>query len=306
MGDKNFFYEDLTYDEWSFLQDKTSLEFNAIERGHKTYPGYTLEEIKKDIFTNYIINEDNQKVYKETFGERHINSKKLNDQLGTLTRIIFSASLGEFKSVDKRGHGDTVAAKIGGRNKKAETVAFRIEEKAIRYAHYLIEHNLASGAQTVSDLVRMGFVKYVEMIPVLNELRDAISNRFTVDMQIEREHQDRLTVDEMLEGWEHAVEMQEKDLMDALRHIDNKEELEEMRDWVVKFIKDGLTYNCQTKKEKARVKEFFMGNSRLYNIMTILEREKLLTREYIDEIRLKGVVPASFDITSQEDTKFNR
>ena len=127
--------------------------------------------------------------------------------------------------VDKRGHGDTVSTRLGGRGKGAESVAFRIEEKSVRYAHYLIEHNLAGNAQTVSDLVRMGFVKYLEMIPIINELRDAISTRFTLDMQMEREHKDRIIVDEMLKGFEISLEVQEKDLMDALRHIENKEEL---------------------------------------------------------------------------------
>ena len=123
---------------------------------------------------------------------------------------------------------------------------------------------------------------------------------------MEREYQDRITVDKMLEGWECSIETQEKDLMDALRHIENKEELDEMRDWITKFIKEALTYNCPTKKEKARVKEFIMGNSRLYNIMTILEREKLLTREYIDDVWMKGIILSNFDVISQEDTKFNR
>jgi hypothetical protein len=304
--DKKIFHGDMTFTEWAAQQDQTNLEYNAIERGHRSYPGYTLEDIKKDIFTNYIINEDNQKVIQENFGTRHINSKKLNEQLSKLNRIIFTGSLGEFKSVDKRGHGDTVSAKLGGRGKSAETVAFRIEEKAVRYAHYLIEHNMAGSAQTISDLVRMGFVKYLEMIPVINELIDAISTRFTLDIKMERAHLDRMTVDDMLKGFDLSIETQEKDLADAIRHIENKEELEEIRDWTTMFIKDALTYNCATKKEKARVKEFIMGNSKLYNIMTMLEREKLLTREYIDDVRTKGIVPPNFDIFTQEDTKFNR
>ena len=302
MEDKQAFHRDMTFAEWAAQQDKTNIEFNAVERGHMSHPGYTLEEIKKDIFTNYIINEDNQRISVETFGERHVNSKKLNEQLNKLSRIIFSPSLSEFKSVDKRGHGDTVATKLGGRGKGAETIAFRIEEKAIRYAHYLIEHNLAGGAQTVSDLVRMGFVKYIEMVPIINELRDAVSNRFTLDMQMEREHQDRITVDKMLEGWGYSIETQEKDLMDAFRHIENKEELDEMRDWATKFIKEALTYNCPTKKEKARVKEFIMGNSRLYNMMTILEREKLLTREYIDSVRMKGIIDTKPNIIPDHES----
>ena len=302
MEDKKIFHRDMAFEEWADQLDQTGLEFQAMLRGHTTHPGYTLEEIKKEIFTDYIIDEDNQKISLENFGERHINSKKLNEQLSKLTRIIFSSSLSEFKSVDKRGHGDTVAAKLGGRGKGAETVAFRIEEKAIRYAHYLIEHNLAGSAITVSDLVRMGFVKYIEMIPIINELRDAVSNRFALDIQMEREHQDRITVDKMLEGWGCSIETQEKDLMDALRHIENKEELDEMRDWTTKFIKEALTYNCATKKEKARVKEFIMGNSRLYNIMTILEREKLLTREYIDDVRMKGIASPNFGVISDSES----
>lgn len=306
MNDKNLFCDGMTYEEWARQQDKDSLEFNAITRGHLTHPGYTLEDIKKDIFTGYIINEDNQKVFIDNFGERHVNSKKLNEQINKLMRIIFSSSLSDFKSVDKRGHGDVVTVRFGGRGRDVENISFRIEEKAVRYAHYLIEHSLAGGAMTISDLVRMGFVKYIEMFPIINEYRDEVSTRFTLDMQTEREHLDKVIIDKMLEGWGHSFESQESDLMDALRHIENKEELEEIRNWITKFISDALNYNCATKKEKARVKEFIMGNSRLYNMMSILEREKLLTREYIDNVRVKGVVPSSFDIISQDDTKFGR
>lgn len=283
----NTFYKELTYNEWASQQNKNNLEFKAIEVCHKNHQGYNLEEIRNYIYLNVVENENNQKIFQENFGERHVNSTKLNEQLSKLTRILFSIS-SEFKSVDKRGHGDTISTRLGGRGKSSEVVSFRIEEKAIRYAHYLIEHNLVS-YQTISDIVRAGFIKLMEMVPVVNELRDSVTDRFVLDMQMERERQEKLIVDEMLETFEGSLEVKEQDLMDALRHIENREELEELRDWAVNFVRIALSYNGPTKSEKARVREFIMRNSRLYNIFMTFEREKLLTKEYIDNVRIKGI-----------------
>lgn len=301
--DKKLFYKDLTYEEWAVQQDKNSLEFRAMEACHNTHHEYDLEEIKNFIYINIIETETNQKLSLESFSTRHINSQKLNEQMSKLCRIIFSAN-NEYKSVDKRGHGDSVSIRFGGRNKDAESINFRIEEKAIRYAHYLIEHNLV-GEPTVTDLVRKGFSKYMEMLPTINELRDAVTNRFIVDIQIERENLERVRVTEMLKGFEARLITEEEDLMQALRHIDNKDELIEIRDWTINFIKDALSYNGPTKKEIARVREFIMGNPRLYNILLTLERQGLITKEYIDDVRQKGMAPLFVDTFPKEDIKYN-
>lgn len=300
--DKNLFYKDLTYEEWTVQQDKNSLEFRALEACHNTHPGYDLEEIKNFVYINVIETETNQKLSLESFSARHVNSRKLNEQMSKLCRIIFSANH-EYKSVDKRGHGDSVSIRFGGRNKDAESISFRIEEKAIRYAHYLIEHNLV-GEPTITDLIRKGFSKYMEMLPTINELRDAVTNRFIIDIQIERENLERVRVTEMLKGFEGRLIAEEEDLMQALRHIDNKGELVEVRDWTTNFIKEALSYNGPTKKEMARVREFIMGNPRLYNILSTLERQELITKEYIDDIRQKGITPTFVNISPNEYIKY--
>lgn len=300
--DKKIFYKDLTYEEWAAQQDKNSLEFRALDVCHNTNPGYDLEEIKNFIYINVIETEANQKISLESFSARHVNSQKLNEQMSKLCRIIFSAN-NEYKSVDKRGHGDSISIRFGGRNKDAESISFRIEEKAIRYAHYLIEHNLV-GEPTVTDLVRKGFSKYMEMLPTINELRDAVTNRFIIDIQIERENLERVRVTEMLKGFENRLIIEEEDLMQALRHIDNKDELTEIRDWTTKFIKDALSYNGPTKKEMARVREFIMGNPRLYNILSTFERQGLIKKEYIDDVRQKGIAPTFVDMLPNDDIKY--
>lgn len=299
--DKKLFYKDLAYEEWEVQQDKNGLEFRALEACHNTHPGYDLEEIKNFIYINVIETETNQKLSLESFSVRHINSQKLNEQMSKLCRIIFSAN-NEYKSVDKRGHGDSISMRFGGRNKDAETISFRIEEKAIRYAHYLIEHNIV-GEPTVTDLVRKGFSKYMEMLPTINEIRDAVTNRFIVDMQIERENLERVRVTEMLKGFEARLLTEEEDLMQALRHIENKDELIEIRDWTTNFARDALSYNGPTKKEIARVREFIMGNPRLYNILSTLERQGLITKEYIDDVRQKGIAPTFVSTFPNEDIK---
>lgn len=301
------FYRGLTYDEWAAQQDHITFEFRAIDVCHKNNPELDLEEIKNAIYMNIIETEENQKIFRENFGQRHVNSEKLNQQMDKLCRAIFSTK-SDLKSVDKRGHGDTITTRFGGRGKDSEVIAFRIEEKAIRYAHYLIEHRLleSQGAYTISDLVRMGFIKYLEMVPIINEIKDSVSDRFLVDMKIERESQEKLIVDKLLKGFEEGLQAKEEELMEASRHFNNKEELEEIRDWIVDFVKNALSYNCSTKREKARVKEFIMRNSRLYNIFATFEREKMLTKEYIDSVRLNGIALPQFSVVSQEDTRLDR
>lgn len=144
------------------------------------------------------------------------------------------------------------------------------------------------------------------MIPTINEIKDTVTDRFLLDMQMEKETQEKKAVDELLKGFEIGLESKEQELMEAIRHIDNKDELEEIRDWAVNFVKDALSYNGPTKREKARVKEFIMKNSRLYNILTTFEREKMLTKEYIDDMRMKGIASPIFNVIPQEDAKFNR
>ena len=302
----NRFYRDTIYEEWSSQQDKNSFEFRAIDTCHKTHPEYDLEEIKNFIYMGIIENETNQKRFLENFGERHVNSDKLNNQLSKLTRIIFTQN-SEFKSVDKRGHGDTISVKLGGsvgerggRGNGAENVSFRVEEKAIRQAHYLIEHNLTSN-QTISDMVRTGFVKYMEMIPIINEIRDGITDTFTIDMENERVNLEKRRIIALLEGYASSVTSKEEDLMEALHHTDNREELEELRDWVVNHIKNALSYSGPTKAEKNKIRNFIMTDSKLYNILTTLEREKLLTREYIDNIRQKGIAIPIVNLISDKE-----
>lgn len=293
------FCEEMTYEEWCGQQNKENLEFKAIEACHKTHPGFTLEEIKKFMYSYIIESETNQKTSIENFGERHVNSAKLNQQMSKLMRIVFSAN-SEYHSVDNRGHGDSITTRFGGRGKNGTSIGFRIEEKAVRYARYIIDHNLVS-APTVSDLVRTGFVKYIEMLPTINEIKGGVTDQFLLDMQIERDNIEKTMVVEMISGFETSMESKEQDLMDVLRHNDNKEELEELRDWTVKFIKDALNFSSPTKLGKGKVKQFIMNNGRLYNILTTLERENLVTKEYIDSVRQKGIVPIVVDLVSDEE-----
>lgn len=293
------FCEDLTYEEWFHLQNKENLELKAIAACHKTHPGFTLDEIKKFMYSYIIECETNQKTFVDNFGERHVNSDKLNEKISKLVKIIFSTRT-DYNSVDNRGHGDSVTARFGGRGKSGTNIGFRIEEKAIKYAKYIIDHNLVS-TPTVSDLVRTGFTKYIEMLPTINEIRGAATDQFLLDMQIERDNSEKASVTEMINGFEVSMESREQDLMDILRHADNREELEELRDWISQFIKDALNFSSPTKLGKGKVKQFIMNNSRLYSILTTLEREKLITKEYIDSVRHKGIAPADMNLVSIEE-----
>ena len=301
-GERKVFYRGMVYEEWASQQDKDNLEFRAIESYHKTHPGYDLEEIRNEIFLNVIETEENQNLCLESFGVRHPRNKKLNEKLSILMKILFSHSSKEYKSVDKRGHGDQISARLGGRGKDAQIIGFRIEEKAVKYAHFLIEHNMVPEIYTVSDLVRLSFAKYIEMVPIIHEFRDAVSDRFLLDVQNERNAQERITVDELLKGFDDSLNSIDRDLNGAMRHINNREELEEIRDITTKFIKDALTYNSPSKREHGRVKDYIMMNPILYNILATLEREKLISREYIDSVRLKGVIIPDFNVVSGDES----
>ena len=73
-GARKIFYRGLTYDEWASQQDKTNLEFRAIDAFHKNRPELILEEIRNAIYMNILETENNQKVFQENFGQRHVNS----------------------------------------------------------------------------------------------------------------------------------------------------------------------------------------------------------------------------------------
>jgi hypothetical protein len=302
------FCEDMTFEEWVSKQDKNNLEFAAIITCHKTHPGFTLEEIKAFIYTTIIENENNQKIYEETFGQRHPNSPKLNQQMNKLFRIVFSPG-NEFKSIDNRGHGDIISAQFGETNRaegrKAEKIGFRIEEKAVRFAQDLIQHNIV-GQRTIADLVRTGFSKYVEMIPIINELKSPIVDTFITEMKHEREEREKLKIRQAIEGFKQRVESQQKSMFDSLRYADNQEELEELRDWVVQFIKDALSYSAPTIQGRLQIKRFIQEDPSLYNMLTTLETRKLLPREYIDSVRQKGIAIPIVSLVDSDDTKLGR
>lgn len=302
------FLEDLTYEEWYFLQDKESLETKAIEACHKTHPGFTLKEIKMFIYSTIIESENNQKMSLDNFGQRHVNSNKLNKQMSELFRILMSSG-NEFKSIDNRGHGDIISVKFGETNraegKKAEKIGFRIEEKAVRFAQDMIQHNQVS-QRTISDIVRTGFSKYMEMVPIINELKGPIVDSFITDMKHEREEREKLKIMQTIEGFKQRVESQQKSMFDSLRYQDNQEELKELRDWIVEFINDALSYAAPTVQGRLQIKRFVQEDNSLYTILTTLEQKKLVQREYIDSVRQKGVAIPIVNLVDDEDTKLGK
>lgn len=299
------FCEDLTYEKWYLVQNKENLEFKAIEACHKTHPGFTLEEIKKFMYATIIESENNQKIFQENFGQRHVNSEKLNRKMSELFRILMSNG-NEFKSIDNRGHGDIISTQFGETNRaegrKAEKIGFRIEEKAVRFAQDLIQHN-QTPQRTISDLVRTGFSKYIEMMPIINEIKGPMVDAFITDMKHEREEREKLKIKQSIEGFKQRIESQQKSMFDSLRYTDNQEELEELRDWVVEFVKDVLSYSAPTVQGRLLMKRFVQEDPSLYTILTTLEARKLLSREYIDSVRQKGIAIPIVSLVEDEDVK---
>lgn len=296
---KKPFLDGMTYEEWIALQDQNTAEFRAIAFAHTYYPEWDLEEIKKDMYDNYIKTMANQKTHVDIFGAPSSDPYKLNQTVDRIIKILNSPS--EYKSVDSRGHGTVVTAKFGGRGKDAEQISFRVEEKASRQAHYLIDHKIVS-TPTVSDFVREAFVKYMEIYPFINEIHDPNTERFLIDMHIERDSIEERTIQKMLDGLDGMFTMKERKLQEILRHIDNREELAEFRDKIVEFI-NGILSSPGTKIYRGEIKEFIMRNSKIYNMLSILEREKLVTKEYVESITKKGIPISNLSTVSNNDAK---
>lgn len=296
---KKPFLDGMTYEEWVALQDQNSLEFRAIAFSHTYNPDWALEDIQKDMYDNYIKTMANQKTHVELFGAPSSDPYKLNQTVDRIIKILNSPS--EYKSVDSRGHGTVVTAKFGGRGKDAEQISFRVEEKASRQAHYLIDHKIVS-TPTVSDFVREAFVKYMEIYPFINEIHDSNTEQFLVDMENERKLIEKRKLLSMLQGTDERLEIEDRDLQEILRHMDNREELAEYRDNIVRLI-NGCLSAPGTRVFRGKMKEFIMKNSKIYGILSTLQREGLITMEYIDNITKKGIVASNLSSVSLENIK---
>lgn len=313
----NKFFEDMTFEEWAVRQDKKSIEFRSIKIGHENYPGYTLEDIKREMYINFIITEENQRPFIQSFGDRHPDSEKLNGQMKELTHIIFSPAIGSgdeqgkkvkdksgrhkqqygYQIADEKGHGDVVTVKL---TEEREKISFRIEEKALSYAKYLIAHNQVD-ARFASDIVRDGFVKYIQMLPIIREIRDACTEDFLKDMKIDIETLEENKINIRLEGLRHRLKSKEKNMMETSSFVeeDRKNTFVDLKYWTEEFIKDTLSTG-HTSYEKGRLKKFIMEDTILFSILSRLEGEGLITREYIDNIRRKGIILSNFNVSQTE------
>jgi hypothetical protein len=315
---KNKFFEDMTFEEWAIRQDKKSIEFRSIKTGHENYPGYTLEDIKREMYVNFIITEENQRPFIQSFGDRHPDSEKLNMQMKELTRIIFSPAIGSgdgqgkkvkdksgrykqqygYQIVDEKGHGDVVTVRL---TEEREKISFRIEEKALSYAKYLIAHNQID-ARFASDIVRDGFIKYIQMLPIIREIRDACTEDFIKDMKIDIETLEENKINIRLEGLKHRLKSKEKTMMEASSFAEEnkKNTFADLKTWIEEFIRDTLSTG-HTSYEKGRLKRFIMEDITLFSILSRLEGEGLITREYVDSLRRKGVIFSNLDASQTEE-----
>ena len=305
----NKFFEDMIFDEWASRQDKKSIEFRAIKSGHENYPGYSLEDIKREMYINFIITEENQRPFIQSFGDRHPDSEKLIMQMKELTRIIFSPAIGSgdelgkkvkdksgkreqrygYRIADDKGHGDIVTVRLA---EEREKISFRIEEKALSYAKYMIAHNQVD-ARFASDLVRDGFIKYIQMLPIIREIRDACTEDFLKDMKIDIETLEENKINIRLEGLRHRLRSKEKTMMDASSFAEENKNntFTDLKAWIEEFIKDTLSTG-HTSYEKGKLKQFIMEDITLFSILSRLEGEGLIIRDYIDSIRRKGIIPS--------------
>ena len=91
---------------------------------------------------------------------------------------------------------------------------------------------------------------------------------------------------------------------ETLKEIDHdKDALEEYRDDIVKYISDELGRN-RSKQDMTKIKSRIIEDRNLSRILDTLERDGLVSKEYVDSITKKGIVmPHTNIIVKNENTK---
>ena len=315
MADNDKFHEDMTYDEWAEKQDKDGIEFKAVQEVHNAYPRWTMEDVKEylpgfistftkmmqDIHKNNrsdsieLINQRavnyisagirSDKIHMEVFGvisNSEYNIAKWNTSLTKIMSVIMSPS--KYRSEDHRGHSAVVSSRLGN-----STVSLRAEMQLSRDISVIADNNRGK-YPTNSDLIRELLFKGVEIYSMINrgEL-GSLADKVLFNREEYRLKCDRLTLQDELDNVDVELSQQYENLEEIIRYEQNKEiVLEEFRNDIVEYLRHKLSISGKIQHKEA-IRHSVMRHRDLPRILDTLEREKLISKEYVDNILKRGV-----------------
>lgn len=321
------FYGDDTFEQWAEKQNKDSMEFNIIQEAHDKYPNWNLEDIKtyapgfmsmclkiiQDIHKenrdmsiedikkralNYIsAGRRSDKIHMEVFGVPSIGDYELakwNSSLVRIMSILMSPS--KYRSEDFRGHSAVVKTRLGDGQ-----LSFRAEMQLHRDMHEITDNNRGKYL-TDSDFIRELLFKGIEIYTLINkgELGE-LADRILFNREEYRLKRDRLTLQEELNNIDMELKQQYENLEDITRYEQNRQlTLEEFRDDIYEYIKNKLSVPGKLQYKEA-IRNCIIRHRDLPRILDILEREKLVSRRYVDNILKKGISTPYIDITQTQD-----
>ena len=332
------FHENDTFDEWSSRQYADNLEFQSVSEIHKIYPYWNLKEIKQHIpaflarhaklvksvnnahpelsigdietfISDYVeICEKNKNIYIELFGSPPINMNHLskwNTTVAKLSKLIYEHPGGghidapKYKSKDEFGHSSTYSFRIGNK-----VYSIRSDEQLGRDISKIRDDN-RHRFETQSDFLKEIVVKGVAMYALINQ--DTLTNGKEILLSMERRMAEERELSRVqrrddINGYlGNRLEYLEKTVLDIDNKEDRNELLKILRDEIDEFLKDNLTYFTGNLDMKILIKQTVMNNRDLERILRKLEDNKLVSREYMDNITKNGVVlPPLLNIEKDE------
>lgn len=327
-----------TFEEWAIKQDKDSLEFQIIKEAHDNYPNWGLQDIKNYVpgflsrymklmqdvghsyrelnigetekfISDYVtICKKSNDIHIEIFGSPPANVNQLsnwNRLIGKISKIIFHNPNYEhrsgYKPKDEKGFSFSYKTRIAGK-----TYSIRAEEQLGRDIG-IIRSDHKHRFQTESDLLRELIFKGIEMYTLVNYESITGARDILYDMEENRLKEERSSIEYKTYSMTEEFSDQYNYLQEILRYrneSNRKGALVRFRDKITIYIEENLSFvgNIETKHA---ISEEIMENKDLDRILYELEREKLISREYVNDVK-KGIPPPpSIRSVSDEDVKLH-
>ncbi len=326
MSDDKF-HENDTFEQWSSKQNEDNLEFKSVSEIHKIYPNWKLEEIRqhipmflsrhaklvksvsdahpdlnigdiqKFIFDYVKICEKNRSIYIELFGSPPINMNQLsswNTTIAKISRLIYEHPGGgnidtpKYKNKDDYGHSYTYSFRL---NKKVYSI--KSDEQLGRDISKIRDDN-RHRFETQSDFLKEIVTKGVAIYALLNQ--DTVTNSKEILLSMERRMAEERELsrvqrrDDIENYLNNRLEYLEKTVLDIDDKEDRVELLKIFRNEIDEFLKDNLTYFVGNMDMKILIKRTIMNNRDLERILRKLEDNRLISKEYMDNVIKNGMV----------------
>lgn len=324
----NKFSGDMTYEEWAPKQNSDSLEFKIIQGIHRSFPDWNLEEVKKraldfmsshlrivqDIRSDYYNLDLNNieklaaqyidagrvgnKIHLDTFGEPCTNYDYLarwNLSLINVINILTSPS--KYKYEDEKGHNTVQRVELAGKR-----YGFAAEKQLDRDIKKIVEM-LPERFETKSDLMRELLFKGIEIYTIMNagDLGNTAKD-VLLDIKPFRLKAEEESLNQKLVNIKSEFGRLYEKLERFIYNRSDRDILEEFREDFVKYLDDILNHPCR-KQDKEEIRACIKSNRDLEKILDRLERDKLVSREYMDSILKEAKVIPYVNLVSNEDMR---